>query len=609
MYTLRFISIFLLLFAMQYCQAQPAGTLDISFGSGGLVTTTLQSMSKAYGVALQPDGKIVICGFQFSAALGKDAVCARYQPNGALDSTFGLNGVVSIDANMGGDDEVHALSIQSDGKIVLAGFTDDGTNKDALLCRITPNGSLDTAFGINGKVIVDFDSSRKDEIHAVQIHPLTGNIIVAGNSIISNLKAKPVVARFWSNGQLDTTFNYDGIRTLWVTALDYQYYFSAEDLYVYPNGRIAVCGWRDFPSLSWDADYWMARINSDGTMDNTFSGDGVNTYNGSFNGHDKAYSLLMNNAGNLTLAGGSFVSSLNYDASFFELNIAGSVTGVDGVLSTVAGNNEIFYGHKQDASNNYILVGSAANGANSSFLISRMSSVGVLDNTFGTGGVVTTNFGNNATNEAFDMQLQPDGKILAVGYSGNHIALARYLGVGVPQLNSLQLTSPADNATNQFYTDMLCDFTDAYLATGYEVEVDTLSNFTTSQVHPVVNSTVGLSNLLPLHTYYWRARATDGTNWGAWTSPWSFTTMDVVNSVANTAPQQSLMIYPNPCNDEIVINANTNGEGVIINFSGQVIKRISWSKGLTNVSLVGLPTGTYSIRSKDYLYQSAFFKY
>lgn len=580
--------------------AQPSGTLDASFGSGGKVLTPLQNLSKAYGVVIQPDGKIVVCGFQYSPTLGKDLVCLRYQNNGTLDSTFGINGVAHVDAQLGSDDEGRALALQSNGFIVVAGFTDDGVNKDAFLCRFKTDGTLDSTFGANGRVITDFDSSRQDEIHAVQIHPLTGKIVVAGNSIINTTKAKPVVARFLSNGQADSSFNGTGIRTLWVTSLDYQYYFSAEDLCLYANGKIAVAGWRDFPAQLASSNYWCAMLNSDGTMDNTFSVDGVAVLNGTFNGHDRAYSIFLNSSGNLLLGGSSHISTLYYDAGFFELNATGATTGTDGYISTASLTDDMGYAIQQDANNSYVLAGSAMASTSSSFLVARLTAAGSIDNTFGTNGYVTTNFGTNAQNEAFDMKLQADGKIVAVGYSGNSMAMARYIGTPLPVLNPLQLLTPTNNSTNLSYTYLILDMADAYLATGYEVQLDTFSNFSTAQTFPVVNSAAAVSNLKPSKTYYWKARATDGTNWGNWTNAWSFTTEAEPNSVPAVHIQSQLMLYPNPAKDQLVIQATQSGEGEIKDLAGRLVMRVSWMAGQTNVDVSALKSGVYFLQSKNY---------
>lgn len=580
--------------------AQPSGTLDASFGSGGKVLTPLLNLSKAYGVVIQPDGKIVVCGFQYSPSLGKDLVCLRYQSNGMLDSTFGNNGVAHVDAQLGSDDEARALALQSNGFIVVAGFTDDGVNKDAFLCRFKTDGTLDSTFGANGKVITDFDSSRQDEIHAVQIHPLTGKIVVAGNSIINTTKAKPVVARFLSNGQADSSFNGTGIRTLWVTSLDYQYYFSAEDLCLYANGKIAVAGWRDFPAQLASSNYWCAMLNSDGTMDNTFSVDGVAVLNGTFNGHDRAYSIFLNSSGNLLLGGSSHISTLYYDAGFFELNATGATTGTDGYISTASLTDDMGYAIQQDANNSYVLAGSAMASTSSSFLVARLTAAGSVDNTFGTNGYVTTNFGTNTQNEAFDMKLQTDGKIVAVGYSGNSMAIARYIGTPLPVINSLQLLTPTNNSTNLSYTYLILDMADAYLATGYEVQLDTFSNFSTAQTFPVVNSAAAVSNLKPLKTYYWKARATDGTNWGNWTNAWSFTTEAEPNSVSAVNIQSQLMLYPNPVKDQLVIQATQPGKGEIKDLAGRLVMRVSWMAGQTSVDVSSLQAGIYFLQSGKY---------
>lgn len=600
MKTMRYLMIVVFSILSLAVWAQPSGTFDASFGTGGKVLTPLQNLSRAYGVVIQPDGKIVVCGFQYSPALGKDIVCVRYQSNGSLDSTFGTNGVAHVDAQLGSDDEGRALALQSNGFIVVAGFTDDGVNKDAFLCRLKTDGSLDSTFGTNGKVITDFDSSRQDEIHAIQIHPLTGKIVVAGNSIINTTKAKPVVARFLSNGQADSSFNGTGIRTLWVTSLDYQYYFSAEDLCLYANGKIAVAGWRDFPAQLASSNYWCAMINSDGTMDNTFSVDGVAILNGGFNGHDRAYSIFLNASGNLLVGGSSHISTLYYDAGFFELNATGATTGIDGYVNTANLVDDMGYAIQQDANNNYIVAGSATSSNSSSFLIARLNSTGTVDNTFGTNGYVTTTFGTNTQQEALDMKLQSDGKIVAVGYSGSSIALARYLGPALPVLNALQLLTPVNNATNLSYTYLVLDLTDAYLATGYEVQLDTFANFSTAQVFPVVNSAAAVSNLKPAKTYYWRARATDGSNWGNWTNAWSFTTEAEPNGVSSFEIQANLTVFPNPTHEHLFIQATQAGQGEIRDISGRQLMRVSWLAGQTSVDVSTLPAGVYFLYSENF---------
>ena len=224
---MKYIFSILIVFAVFNVFAQPAGALDPTFGNGGRVVTSITAgQDKAYGVAIQADGKIIVAGQSTSTLTGKDFVVVRYNTDGSLDITFGVNGIVTTDLQTGSDDVAYSLALQADGKIVLAGFSDNGSNKNAALVRYTNDGSLDSTFGNNGIVLTDFENSQQDEIKVVKIHQLTGNIIVGGASIISSSVSKPVVARYLSNGSLDTTFNNNGIRLLWITNLDYQYLFS-----------------------------------------------------------------------------------------------------------------------------------------------------------------------------------------------------------------------------------------------------------------------------------------------------------------------------------------------------------------------------------------------
>src|SRR5207245_5340246 len=130
------------------------GTLDPSFGGGGRVLTNFAGRDEASALALQSDGKIVVAGF--SGAGGRqDFAVARYNPDGSLDPSFGSGGRVLTD--FGGDDEAAALALQSDGKIVVTGFSfSDAGGSDIALARSNPDGTLDASFGSGGRVLTDF---------------------------------------------------------------------------------------------------------------------------------------------------------------------------------------------------------------------------------------------------------------------------------------------------------------------------------------------------------------------------------------------------------------------------------------------------------------------
>jgi uncharacterized delta-60 repeat protein len=153
------------------------GTLDPGFGGDGKVTTKFSELSRgagAYALALQSDQKIVAAGFA-----GHRVGVVRYDVNGALDPTFGGDGKVRTDFG-GGTDFAEDLVIQSDGKIVAAGGANsEGANSRFLLARYNVNGALDTTFGGDGKVTTNF-SAGLDIAFSVAIQPSDDRIVAAG---------------------------------------------------------------------------------------------------------------------------------------------------------------------------------------------------------------------------------------------------------------------------------------------------------------------------------------------------------------------------------------------------------------------------------------------
>ncbi len=510
--------------------SQEAGSLDLGFGTNGkVVTSVTNNDDKAYGVVLQQDDKLLVAGYSTSSVTGKDLTLIRYNTDGSLDASFGSGGIVTLDVQLGSDDIAYDLALQPDGKIVVAGSSDNGSDQDAFVARFDTEGALDPDFGTNGIVLTDFDGGQSDEIRVVKVHALTGNIIVGGSSIISSALAKPVVARYLPTGELDSSFETNGIRLMWINNNDDQYVFKVEDIAVLPNGKITAVGWRDFPGLSWDSDYFAARINADGSMDNTFSGNGVNIYNGGFNGHDRAYAIHLNTDNSFYMCGGGYISTLEYDFSFFEINADGTSGGSAAAADWGTFSDDRAYSLAEDMNGAFVMAGSSGSSNEKAFAVARLNASFGLDNTFSGDGKVTTTFGNNSVNEAFDMLIQSDNKIVAVGYSGEDFAIARYLGNDEAQLDAFQLQTPVDMASEVNYSTVSFNWTDAFGATSYELEVDVNSDFSTSEVFSPGNSVQSVSNLLPNTTYYWRVRATDSESFGAYSDTWSFTTNTLEN--------------------------------------------------------------------------------
>ena len=196
-------------------------------------------------MALQPDGKIVAAG----RALG-DFALARYLPNGSLDPTFSGDGKVTTDFSGGSFDEVHALALQPDGKLVVAGR--GGVGHDFALARYLPNGTLDSTFSGDGKLTTDFGSVEFEMVLALVLQP-DGKLVVAGTGGAGHDFA---LARYLPNGTLDSTFSGDGkLTTDFGSNRD-----EASALAIQPNnGRLVVAGISGTPGLR---DFTLARYHA-----------------------------------------------------------------------------------------------------------------------------------------------------------------------------------------------------------------------------------------------------------------------------------------------------------------------------------------------------------
>ena len=130
------------------------GTLDASFADNGIVRSLLgMSFSQFYSVAIQPDGKVVAAGFAISSSNSRDMLIVRYQSNGTLDSSFGRGGLVTTHAN--GLSRANSIAVQQDGKILAAGYSHvdpAAQTSDTYLTvvRYLPNGGVDADFGSSG---------------------------------------------------------------------------------------------------------------------------------------------------------------------------------------------------------------------------------------------------------------------------------------------------------------------------------------------------------------------------------------------------------------------------------------------------------------------------
>ena len=271
----------------------PSGSLDTTFGTGGIVTTPVGSYDAyAYALGIQSDGRIVVAGYSSSGS-NYDFALARYNTNGTLDTTFGTGGIV-ITPMGNGYDIAYALGIQSDGRILIAGNSYNGSNYDFALVRYNTNGSLDTTFGTGGIVTTPVGSGDSEAL-ALGIQS-DGRILAAGKSPDGSNNDFALL-RYNTNGTLDTTFGAGGIVTTPVGSGD----AYANALGIQSDGRILAAG-KSYNGSRYD--FTLVRYNTDGALDTTFGTSGiVTTPVGSYDSY--ALAVGIQSDGSILAAGSS----------------------------------------------------------------------------------------------------------------------------------------------------------------------------------------------------------------------------------------------------------------------------------------------------------------
>ncbi|MEH2043413.1 DUF4347 domain-containing protein, partial [Nostoc sp.] len=386
---------------------------DTSFSSDGKVTTDLGFIAIDIGrsVALQTNGKIIVAGDS-----NGDFALVRYNTDGSLDTSFSSDGKVTTDLGLLSIDIGYSLAIQADGKIIVAGT--NGT--DFALARYNSDGSLDTSFSSDGKVTTGFGLTI-DIAHSTTVQA-DGKIIVAGTD-----GTDFALARYNSDGSLDTSFSSDGKVTTDFALLAIDIVYSTA---VQADGKIIVAGVSN-------GDFALARYNSNGSLDTSFSSDGKVTTDFGLLAIDIVYSLVVQADGKILVAGES-----NGDFALARYNSDGSLDtsfSSDGKVTTDFGllPNEIAYSLAVQADGKILVAGVS----NNDFALVRYNSDGSIDTTFDNDGKVSTDLGLLTLDIAYGLVQQPDGKIIVAGTDGTDFAVVRYLvdevptDLGLSQLN------------------------------------------------------------------------------------------------------------------------------------------------------------------------------
>lgn len=407
-----------------------SGDLDTSFDGDGWLTTDVNATHPgrndiAADIALQSDGKIVAAGYSFvPSTTTEDFAITRYKPDGSPDATFSGDG--SLITNFGGEDSAYAVAIQSNGKIVVAGNKCSNDICDMALARYNANGKLDITFSGDGKQITDFGGNDNRTYGGIVLTP-NDKILLTGY-MMKGTDYNFAVYRYNPNGTPDTTFSADGKVSVGFGAGKQSF---GEDLVRQSDGKIVVAG--ETCDLNYaSCNFAIVRLTAGGTLDTAFSGDGRLVID--MGGYDVARSVAVQPDGRIILAGYKRTAAGFYFA-LARLNTDGSLDkSFNGTGKKSFGIGDGGYAIANDvlvqADGAIVTFGTAKVGATDDFALVRLTPNGALDSTFSGDGKVTVDLGGN-TEAGYTLDLQPDGSYVVGGYTydGSQIdfALARIL--------------------------------------------------------------------------------------------------------------------------------------------------------------------------------------
>ncbi len=404
------------------------GDLDTTFHFDGKNILQLYVFEEGEAMALQNDGKIVVAGWTGNqTATNIDAFAARFNTDGSLDTGFGTNGVTIVDFS-GVRNWGYAVAIQGDGKIIIAGSVETTTsNYDIGLIRLTSDGNLDTSFGSNGKILADPYGSSDGAVDMVL--DLNEKIVVTGSWL-----GKMGVARFNSDGTYDNSFDGDGRKQISFPQSNSD---NAYALTTDSSGNIFIAGNNQVIS---DADFAVVKLTNNGTLDTSFSGDGLATFSLLTGGTDSARAIALDSNGNIVLAG--YVFNSNIDWGITKIDPTGSQIQSFGLNGSVVKNFGTVDGAEAVAiqSDDKILVGGFGN---NHMQVGRYNSDGTIDNSFignsqslwGSNGFATADFylPTNLSDSANALGIDSTGRVVAVGYGSNggnpDVGIARFLNL------------------------------------------------------------------------------------------------------------------------------------------------------------------------------------
>jgi uncharacterized delta-60 repeat protein/uncharacterized repeat protein (TIGR01451 family) len=418
------------------------GDLDPTFDKTGQAITDMSGQfARTFGMAAQPDGKMVVVGMAAPAddpGRAGDMIVARFNADGTLDTSFNTTGFIALDV-YGDRDEAHGVAVQPDGKILVAGFAEGQTpSRDIVVLRFNPDGTVDNQFaGGAGRFV--YDSGEDDEAYALVLQA-DGKIVIGGRTEFSEM-----VMRLTADGELDDNFN-DGVSI--VRPFRGQ---RVNALAIDSKQRILAAGdsYGNFETF---------RLTPEGSLDSNFGGEFSNgVILQDFNEHSDSASSIAIASGDAILVAGSS----NDQLAVVRYNAEGNVDDSFGTQLTDLGQGRAAATGVQALGNDALLA--ATVGVNGDVALARLSIEGEPVPDFGTEGVVVADIAGGLDRAGPMARLQ-DGKVLVAATAqtglGTDLAGVRFnadgtvdTGYGKNGRTSANIKSAGDELTAMFVDD------------------------------------------------------------------------------------------------------------------------------------------------------------
>ncbi|HVX26758.1 MAG TPA: T9SS type A sorting domain-containing protein [Parafilimonas sp.] len=581
-----FLPVLIFIANKNYCQP---GTLDLSFGIGGKVTTTFDSGCIASAAsATQTDGKILLGGLEAN----KDKsdlrfALVRYLNNGNVDSSFGINGKATLDSlsyNAG------FILLQPDGKILAAApqeyFMYQGYYTSRfVIARFLSTGKFDSTFGLNGLVQTPFLGGDYAEGCCMALQP-DGKILFTGNLNFESFYNFEVI-RYNSNGTLDSSFGINGKVEPYESDL-----YGTPGIILLKNGKILIS--------TNENGITFFKFNQDGTRDSTFGNYGivkthVNYYDSADNYAAPSASMILQKDKIIVAGDTTIAKKEKMMLARFKLN--GQIDSSFGVNGRATASFDVYFFENVVAlqsDGSIVAAGNSSNGDSVVFAMARFKKDGLIDKSFGINGKVTTTFGC-ANNYLRSIAIQQDDKIILSGLAydtvTDNIALARYNNDVILPLSFLSFTATKQNLSVSLNWQTVNETNNNYFSVEKSSDGKIFNQI--SKVYSKDNSSKTQSyNATDVHPVqgwnYYRLKQVDKDG--------KFSYSSIASAFFDD--NEMIIIHPNPANNFIYIDGlqENNSAGVFItDLNGKTLGSIKTNQSSNKINIQNLSAGIYYI--------------